>query len=106
MTQARAAVVQSILGQWHAYIAQHDFWPRATHQKLIDAAVTILPDASRPEKAEHRMLAVEALHRAIPGKAKSIVGRIAQIEEWLSGHPDPATVAQKFAEASRHAAAY
>jgi hypothetical protein len=106
MKQEKAAVVQSILGQWHVFIANHDFWPRATHQKLIDATVTVLPEATRFEKAEHRVLAVEALHHSLSGKAKSIQGRIANVEEWLNSKPAPDVIAAKFAEAARYASAY
>lgn len=103
---SKGPTVQAILAQWHTNIVHGDFWPRAVHQTLIDAAAEVLPDGTRPEKAEHRTLAVEALHHGIGGKARSIVGRLAQIEAWLSSRPEPRVIASKFSDASRYARAF
>lgn len=84
-------------------LTNYDFWPRVTHQQLIDAAVTVLPDASRSERAEYRILAIEALHKAVAKRSKcqSVVGRLLRIQEWLETKPTPTEIADKFGEASR-----
>lgn len=110
MKTQKAVTVQSVLAEWHAFTVQDDFWPRFVHQRLIDATAGVMPEATRPEKADIRVLATEALYVAVREKSnplrRSICGRLASIEAWLRSKPSPGEIAEKFSKASRYAEAY
>lgn len=110
MGTQKAANVQAVLDRWCAHVAQSDLWPRALHHGLISAAAAVLPDGSRSERAELRVLAVESLH-AVGNEDKhaarrSVCGRLAALEQWEQAKPSADAVMARFSAASQYAEAY